>query len=198
MKQAYLSRFGSHCLLLCLGLLIIGSIAGCRTSGSPAVPEMPGIVPGKSTEQDVALALGGPERKRTLEPYMLYYYPSPYGGKFAPHEIYFRDGIVQLIIIVTVEDDFEQLVLDPYGMPEKVTWSSSSLLWMRLFVYASRGFAVTANSILPPASSQVTERWYFEPTTVEQFLKEWQEIIIPTGPRDPHDTKPEDFWNRGR
>lgn len=196
MKKDHLHQPSLHVLLLCLSLVMISTVGGCRKVGPPAAPEMPGITPGKSTERDVVHALGEPEKKRTVGAYMLYYYPAPVAGMSRPHEVYFKDSIVCLIIITTVEDNLE-LVLERYGIPEKVTWSSSSFLWTRLFVYASRGFAVTANNILPPASSQVLERWYFEPTSAEQFVKEWRGIAIPSGPRDHHDTKAEDFWNRG-
>jgi hypothetical protein len=197
MKRDHLLQPNLRFRLLCLSLLMLCVLDGCQPISSPVIPEMPGITPGKSTEQDVMRVLKEPAKQGPVGVYTLYFYPSPGGNMFIPYEIYFKDSTVRLVIITTMEDNLKS-VLAKYGQPEQVTWSGSSPFeWTRLYIFASRGFAVTADAWKSPSAAPLLERWYFEPMSVEQFVKEWRGTAIPTQSYYSNDKGPEDFWNRG-
>jgi len=186
-------RASALLLVLLPLLLMICSSCASRPATTPQ-PGWHGIVPGVSTEEDVVRVLGEPTERREVGTYVIYHYPSPVAGMSNPDRIVFKGGRVRLIRD-TVGDNNLKLVLIRYGEPEKVTWSPSSAISTRLFVFARQGVAFVAQNTVPPAQSPTVEQWYFEPMPLQELERGVGALFIPEGPSS-EDRWPEDYWVR--
>jgi len=184
------------CLTACLlfGAILVACSPQAAAPATTPGPAWQGIVPGVSTEEEVLQIMDEPARVTRQGEYTSYEFQSPVGGMSRMDEVMLWDGRVRLIRIQVCDNNLK-LILVRHGEPEAVTWSYAHS-YTRLFIYARQGVAVAAQINLPPAESNIFERWYFEPMSLERFREELAPLRVPQQRPNPEDKASEDYWPR--
>lgn len=127
-----------------------------------------GVVPGKSTEQDVLKTLGQPKNKdgNILN----------YGSKSETRDnkITIVNGTAVLIkeMIAFSENRSVEEITVKHGDAKNVLYGKESVNGNYLFVYPDQGIAYIGN----PTTKTLVEIWYFEPVSnIIEFAKLWGE-----------------------
>ena len=160
-------------VLCSIGMVLLLGLVAC---GPPTPPKpdqaesikLKGVVPGKTTKEEVIKNLGEPAKSKTEEGMDVLEYPSTH--ELMPHAVYVKDGVVVLVgAHISEDDDFTvSEVIAKYGQPAKKTYSyySDGAL---TYIYPSRGLALIADEDL----DVVFEEQCFVPMSLEQYMQTW-------------------------
>lgn len=129
-----------------------------------SVPSWQGIIPGKTTTDELSSQLGQPQEIADKT----YFYSST--NQFRPNEVVLKDDKVGLVKekIIGKEKIFSDFT-SKFGEPEAVLYGPDSPAGFYLHLFLKNGLAVLANS----EGGTVLEVWYFSPTTLSEFIAEW-------------------------
>jgi len=128
-----------------------------------------GLLPGKSTEEEIVNTLGIPIKESTTDNAKILEYKSKnpnYNNTF-----YTQQGILNLAKEIITPDDNIKIsnIAEQYGNYEEVLYKSGSEAGFNLYIYPSKGIAYIGHQL----SGIVTEVWYFPPTDFENFKKSY-------------------------
>lgn len=126
-----------------------------------------GIVPGKTTTDEAERTLGKPVSLERADINTILKYETVVGGP--PHTVVVENQIVGLIKERFSGSETLDDLRKQYGNPDGEFWGPYKEVGFKLFVFSSRGVAVLANRL----DGVVLEVWYFEPATLDGFLKKW-------------------------
>lgn len=126
-----------------------------------------GIVPGKTTIDETENILGAPASSEKAGTGIVLKYETGVGGP--PHTVVVEDQTVGLIKERFVGDEALDDFKKQHGNPDGEFWGPYKEVGFKFFVFSLRGVAVLANQL----DGVVLEVWYFEPTTLDGFLKKW-------------------------
>lgn len=129
----------------------------------PSAPSWNGVLPGKTTVDQILSLVGKPESEESqngrteLE--------IKRNGDGPPHSIITQGNTVKLVkdrVLTGNLDTFKE----KYGEPENQYWGEHQKVGFKTYVWTKNGIAVVAHNL----DGAVFEVWYFEPTTLENFL----------------------------
>jgi hypothetical protein len=137
-------------------------------SGSQKVATYGSIAPGVSTQDQVTTALGKSTGTETINGQTAFQYKSTNQNRF--HQVIYNNGTVSLIKeVVNSNDNIKSdYVTNQYGMAPYMLYNDQSNNYFNLYVYPSNGIAYLGH-----ADGTVLEIWYFQPTTLDDFIKNW-------------------------
>lgn len=152
---------------LCLSLTTVSNCGGGKTVQLFEPQSWRGIIPGKTTKEEVISILGQPEEARE---YMgLEYYTYPTERPAFRNGIGFKQGIVQLMFVnVLVEDaPLISAASKKYGKPDEVTYSYFGRL-ARAYIFARHGVTLIAYE-----DGLVIAEMYYVPMAIEEFMNQY-------------------------
>lgn len=159
-----------------------------------SVPNWRGLVPGKTTRQEVIQIMGQPNNikgciiqsdtwatdlARCFNGHLIYEYQEQpeQGGPQDTHEIHFLSETVWFIVEDVPRDS--QMTIDRfisrYGLPEKVTWSRMPS-YLNAVLFCQQGVIAHANI------NRVEKVFYFEPMSLDKCLKEFSNEVTTKNP----------------
>jgi hypothetical protein len=160
----------SEVVLIVLGLISIlvfsvALVSFLNKEESPRGTTWNNIVPGSTTKEQLFSTMGQPEKSEQTQEGENYFYPS--SSEFRPHEVDISDSTVKLIKeqITGIEGKKLTDFLSLFGAPEAKVYGTHGSFAPGSF-WGSQGIMVFANE----NDGTVIEVWYFEPTTVRQFV----------------------------
>jgi hypothetical protein len=126
------------------------------------------ITPGVSTIDQVNNSLGKPINTKTENNSVISDYKSKSVNRF--HQVTLTNGTVSLIKeIVTLDENIKSdYMTKQYGDSIYILYPKSNYQYFDLHVYPSNGIAYLGHT-----DGTVSEIWYFQPTTIDDFLKTW-------------------------
>lgn len=136
-----------------------------------------GLIPGKTSEDEVINKLGIPMKESREENIKILEYKStnPNYNNIAKVE---NNTLSFFKEIVTPDDNIKITDINQkYGNYEKVLYPSGSETGFNLYVYPSKGIAYMGHQL----SGIITEIWFFPPTSFEEFRK----LYAPDYPDQP-------------
>ena len=167
-------------VFIILGLLSLSSIAfvvykyqtnKSIVTSTPTInaigTDYKGLLPGKSTEEEIVNTLGIPIKESTTDNAKILEYKSKnpnYNNTF-----YTQQGILNLAKEIITPDDNIKIsnIAEQYGNYEEVLYKSGSEVGFNLYIYPDKGIAYIGHQ----PSGIVIEVWYFPPTDFENFKK---------------------------
>jgi hypothetical protein len=190
--NAYIRRLSGICAVL----LCLAAIAGCQDVDNIQRPVWHDLRVGESTTSDVVETLGEPFKVRQEGEFLVYSYPSSPSGMSAPNRMIFQNDVLTMVMERNIDGTKLDAVLSTYGDPDEVTWPFPVTCNTRLFIFARHGMAVDAEILVSPKYSYVLQKWYFLPTALEEFRKEFAPIFLPGSSSCSDDQYPSDYWIR--
>lgn len=171
-------RINKKAIIIVLVILSLASIVYITSKikwGTKVIPQttkntsqatFKSLIPGKSTEEDVSLVFG--KSLKTDSNTSEYQSSSPNEN----HKVVFENRVVSLIKeIVTFQDNKKASdIIDVYGVPQNILYGSYSSIGFFLFVYPENGLAYIGN---PNGGGVLLEIWYFSPTDIDNFKKNY-------------------------
>lgn len=153
-----------------------------RPPKSPALPpalppsalQWKNIKVGQDDKSQVAAKLGQPLSTKNLEGNKeVSTYQS--NNQYWPHEVEYVNGITTLVKQRQLQSKKFELFeyAKKYGQPEKIVPTNDSGFGIDLYIYAKNGFALKAHRV----EGTIFEIWYFQPTTLEDFLQKYSQEI---------------------
>lgn len=130
-------------------------------------PSWKNITPGKTTINETENILGAPVSLEKAGTSIVLKYETGVGGP--PHTVVVENQIVGLIKERFSGSETLDDLRKQYGNPDGEFWGPYKEVGFKLFVFSSRGVAVLASRL----DGVVLEVWYFEPITLDGFLKKW-------------------------
>jgi hypothetical protein len=127
-----------------------------------------GIKPGETTKSDVVNSLGKASTEVKIPGGTIDDFKSASVNR--THEITFDSkNIVQIAKqVITAQDKKSPIdIQNTYGQPQNVLYGPDFVNGVNLYVYPEKGAAMLANV----RSNTLFEIWYFSPTTLENFIK---------------------------
>lgn len=126
------------------------------------------IVPGLSSEADLKKSLGTPLKTTTSELGIIDEYKST--SELRHHIATIKnEKVVFFKEIVSAKDETTSTnVTNIYGVAPNILYSKSPNSTFNLYVYPSNGIAYLGHS-----DGTLLEIWYFEPTTIDNFINLW-------------------------
>lgn len=136
------------------------------------------IIPGKTSFDEVEAKLGDPiETKREQTKTILLY---PTESEALNHEIVISQNIVGLIKEQVINDARGiSYYINQFGEPEAKLYGPYAASGYLLNIFPKNGIAVLAHA----DQGLIFEIWYFEPTTLEDFLQKWGQGLSENPPQ---------------
>lgn len=128
-------------------------------------PEWDGVVPGRTTKEDLLNTLGNPISEKTTGNTNYLDYKSD--SETRNDKITITNGTVSLVKEIISSSDkkvFEEMY-NKYGISQYELYGPDALNGFTLHVYPDRGFAYLGNE----DSEVLLEKWYFTPTDFNTF-----------------------------
>lgn len=126
-----------------------------------------GVVPGKTTTQEIQKSLGAPLSSVPTGTGVVLTYPS--SNEYWNNEITTQQNRVVFVkerAFPLTEGSYEERKKNFTSTPIQL-YGPDSIIDICLFVYVEQGTALLAN----PNTNVLYEQWYFPPTTFNQFLQ---------------------------
>lgn len=137
------------------------------------------LTPGSSTANDVAKVLGSPIDTKTTDGTTTNQYKSTNQYRF--HVVTFANGVA--ILIKKVVNSGDNITSDPirstYGVAPNLLYNKLNNNPFNLFVYPAAGIAYLGHE-----DGTMLEIWYFQPTTIDDFIKNWGSGFSKTPPNN--------------
>lgn len=163
--------------------MILLFVTQCQSSrindDFPPSPSWRGLTIGNSAEDEVKALMGEPLRWSELPwGHIVYRYPNDEGSVNLPHLIVIDPAcncVVKILEDVPLYSVMLTDIIDEYGEPETIM-SYENDFKRGLFIYATQGIAVLAQTQKDLAEAIVYEIRYFPPMTIEELLRDpWSE-----------------------
>jgi len=143
-----------------------------KPTGVPqtVVPFWRGIIPGKTTSQEVLEQLGMPNTRHRYQDLEAWnYYFGDYGEQSDFCRLIFRSNVVQLVTVGTFNNVIESLeqYLHTLGKAEHEIEFQAGVYRTITYVYAQRGLALTG------LGDEVMYKQYFLPISLDEFMASW-------------------------
>lgn len=154
-------------ILVIINFFITNKNNGQKTPVQTAVPSVSwkGVVPGQTNKDQLVKLLGTPDPAYSNPTNNTYAYPREQG----PPNLVFLDGDkVGLIKEMVTSGNLSQYI-QKYGKPEGEYWGENQESGFKIYIFSKSGLAVMAHQ----KEGLVVEIWYFQPTTLENFLAIW-------------------------
>lgn len=137
-------------------------------SATPGAATYKSLIPGVSTSNQVSTVLGIPIDTKTTSNQTVSEYSSTNKNRF--HEVTFTNGVTALIKeVVNSNDNVESTyITDIYGVAPYILYNKIDNNPFNLYIYPQYGI-----SYLGGGDDTVLEIWYFQPTTIDDFTKNW-------------------------
>ncbi len=156
-------------ILYLLNIIIKGNAPTTpQTPPSATVTPFKSLIPGVSTEDQVATALGRPVSSKTIDNQKISDYRSTNQYRF--HEVVFTNGKAILIkeIVNSTDNKEADSIKTILGEPDYTLYSKLENDPFNLYVYPEKGLAYIGHP-----DGTLLEIWYFESTTIENFIADW-------------------------
>lgn len=160
-------------ILVLLAIISVGYIFSMTQQNSKPiptpkalnVPDWNMVIPGTSTEQEVVNTLGTPKGKVGD----VSNYPSR--NLAIDSQIYYQKEVVGLIKETVGYSEKRNIdeISSKYGVAPNMLYGPDAVNGYFLFVYPTNGIAYLGN----PNTKSLLEVWYFQPTTIDDFLNKW-------------------------
>lgn len=132
-------------------------------------PSYKNLIPGKSTKEETLTGLGTALNAKIEENKETYEYLSS-NPNFNTKVVILDNKLSYIKVIYTIKDNIKSRdLIEKYGYPEKVLYGSDYSVGYILNTYPERGIAFISHQ----KSLNVREVWYFEPTTLDEFIKDY-------------------------
>src|SRR5258706_2880693 len=139
------------------------------------------LIPGVSNENDVLNVLGRPIDTKTENGLVTSQYKSTNQYRF--NKVIFTNGTTKLIKEIVNSNDNKDAssITSIYGAPQYTLYEKLSNSVFNLYVYPQNRIAY-----LGATDGTLKEIWYFEPTTIDNFIKDWGQDFetTPVGEKD--------------
>lgn len=138
-----------------------------KESPQPTVFSWKGVVPGKTEASQLTNILGGAENTSQEKSQTTFFFKADDGGP--PDRIISENSVVGIIKEHYFEGKNLTSFIEEYGQPEAEFWGEYKTVGFKTYVFPGKGIAVVANR----NDGGVIQIWYFEPTTISEFLSKW-------------------------
>lgn len=164
-------------LLLLLLALVFRILTSQLPTASQPVTTWNGIIPGKTTLDEIRAKLGQESGRRQVDGQTIIEYKSAYPD--FPNDIYTTDNVAGLVRqrIPPDKSNTYSDFLSSLGKEDLIVYTSEFEELFPLYVFLKKGIAVGVgpNGIL-------MEIWYFAPTTQEDFLSKYGSLFSTSVP----------------
>jgi hypothetical protein len=127
------------------------------------------IVPGKTSIEKVNELLGTPLDSTKSGDLNVSDYKTD--NQYRMHKVYSKNGLAELVIeeVISNEKTAED-IQKTYGIATDILYEKTPLSTFNLYVYPKNGIAYLGHK-----DGTINEIWYFKPTSIEDFIKNWGE-----------------------
>lgn len=161
-------------IILTVLLLIINKILDLKSppeiapSPTPNAASYKSLYPGKSTEDDVSKLLGLPLNITTEDEKEIAKYQS--SNKYRNNIVIYENGKVAIIkqVINNSDNLNSDYVTGKYGTAPYILYPQYPEDAFNLYVYPQNGIAYLGHT-----DKTILEIWYFEPTSIDDFVSRW-------------------------
>ncbi|MFC1846327.1 hypothetical protein ACFLYM_02795 [Chloroflexota bacterium] len=124
------------------------------------------LSPGMSTKEDVISKLGEPQTVEISEDGEILGYPTQ--NESMPNYVVMKGGVVQYTTMILPADERECLaeIVQKYGEPEKITYSSFSHE-TKTYVYATQGITLIVNK----NAGKIYEKKCYTPMSLDEYMR---------------------------
>jgi len=164
--------------------LILAYILRLLTPAGPQSNTWNNITPGLSDVNDVTKNFGQPLSQESYGPGQRLQYQSQYPTR--PHDVITdQSGTVQFIkeYLPLDSQEFINTSIEQYGEPDYVLIDEITGDAFRAYVFLDQGLVLIAHI----ADDSVQQKWYFVPTSADNFLQSWGQSLTNEEP------SPEEF-----
>jgi len=135
------------------------------------------LTPGVSSQNQVNASLGKPVDTKTINNQIVSDYKSTSQNRF--HQVTFTNGVATLIkeVVTSTDSIKSDLVTSTYGVAPYLLYNENTNNAFNLYVYPASGVAYLGHT-----DGTVLEIWYFQPTTIDDFIKNWGSGFSKTQP----------------
>lgn len=132
------------------------------------IAEFGEVLPGKTSVDRANELLGFPVKTEKTNKEDVFYYRTT--NQYVDHKIAAENGVVKLVKeAVNLEDNKNaDTIRGVYGIAPYVLYEQSPNSVFNLYVYPQNGIAYLGGN-----DGYVFEIWYFEPTTINNFISTW-------------------------
>jgi outer membrane protein assembly factor BamE (lipoprotein component of BamABCDE complex) len=126
------------------------------------------LTPGISTQDQVNTDLGKPVNTKTTDGQTVFDYKSTSQNRF--HQVTFTNGVATLIkeVVTSTDNIKSDFVTNNYGVAPYMFYNNNANNAFNLYIYPSNGIAYLGHT-----DGTILEIWYFQPTTIDDFTKNW-------------------------
>jgi hypothetical protein len=163
-------------LFIALLLAIITTFLTKKPVTGPVGLSWQGIIPGKTSERELLQKLGNPLSQQVEEHKKIFSFSSE--NQYRPNEVITLDSKVVFIkqpVVYPQEGEFEKY-LQQFGQPDKVLFGPHSDAFFDAYIFLKQGLVLMANK----NDGTIIEKWYFKPTSLENFLQAWGQELSET------------------
>jgi hypothetical protein len=126
------------------------------------------ISPGLTAKDDVVSILGDPLNQSESEGLTTYQFTSSVEAR--PHEATFKEEELTIFKEVVNLNKTATDITTKYGEATNILYQSQVAGGFALYIYPDKGIAYLGDT---SGKDIVTEIWYFQPTTIEEFKTNW-------------------------
>lgn len=131
------------------------------------------ITPGKTKITEVEQRLGKPSSETRLGSKTLHTFPLEEGGP--SHKVTTENEVVKLVKEQYYGDEKLDNFKQRYGDPQTELYGPYESMGFKVYVFTKNGIALIAST----NDGTILEIWYFEPTSIEEFVKNWGSNLSP-------------------
>lgn len=136
------------------------------------------ITPGKTSFDEVKEKLGEPIETRQRQSQTILFYPSE--SESLNHEVVISQNTVGFIKEQVIGDTRKlSYYVNQFGEPKAKLYGPYAASGYLLNIFPENGIAILAHA----DHGLVFENWYFEPTTLEDFLQKWGQGLSENPPQ---------------
>lgn len=138
-----------------------------NTPQTSAIASWNDLIPGVSSQENVVNELGQP---KAVDGNTLLFNSK---SVTKDNQVVIEGGTAVFfkVDIAPTEKRTSDEIASKYGVAQKTLYGPDSVNGFYLFVYPSNGIAYVGN----PNTKDITEIWYFKPTTINDFMDKWAE-----------------------
>ncbi len=150
----------------------ISTISG--PSPSPQLTSYKNVIPGKTTLEELKSQLGSPVEISNQGNLQIYKYPSQFTNY--PSQFFVSSDKVNFVIEPVKYEEKRNIqdYLNEFGQPDKKLYNPNLGPAIPGYLYLSKGVIAFAHD----ADGTLIEVWYFEPTTLANFMNTWGKDLV--------------------
>jgi hypothetical protein len=178
-KKYWIFIFISLAGILYVASLLIKTPEEDKTSAIDKTASFESLTPGISNKGDVNTLLGKPLSSTTSGLFETSEYKS--SVEMVPNVGYFINDKLSLLkrVVPAKEDEKSSSIISIYGTATNILFSKTANSTFDLYVYPSNGIAYLGHS-----DGTLLEVWYFQPTTIKDFIEKYGQDYSTNKPVD--------------